>query len=137
MRAKSLQLCPVLCNPMDCSLSGSPVHGILQARRVEWVAKSYSRGYSLPRDQTCNSFVSHIGRQVLYYYCHLDSVQFSSVAQLYLTLCHPMDCSTPSFPVYHKLLELAQLMSIVSETPSNHLILCCPRLLPNLKCTTY
>ena len=108
MRAKSLQVCPVLCNPMDCSLSGSPVHGILQARRVEWVAKSYSRGYSLPRDQTCNSFVSHIGRQVLYYYCHLDSVQFSSVAQLYLTLCHPMDCSTSGFPAHHQLSELAQ-----------------------------
>ena len=73
----SLQSCPVLCHPMDCSLSGSPVHGILWARIVEWVAKSYSRGYYLPRDQTCNSFVSCIGRQLLYYYCHLDSVQFS------------------------------------------------------------
>ena len=34
--------------------------------------------------------------------------QFSSVAQLYLTPCNPMDCSTPGFPVLHQLLELAQ-----------------------------
>ena len=38
------QLCPGLCNPMDCSLPGSPVHGILQARILEWVAVSFSRG---------------------------------------------------------------------------------------------
>ena len=40
-----------------------------------------------------------------------------------------MDCSMPGFPVYHKLLELAQLMSIESVMPSNHLILCRPLLL--------
>ena len=38
MHAKSLQLCPTLCDPMDCSPPGSPVHGILQARVLEWVA---------------------------------------------------------------------------------------------------
>ena len=42
--AKSLQLCPTLCNPMDCSLSGSSVPGILQAKVLEWVAMSSSRG---------------------------------------------------------------------------------------------
>ena len=36
--AKSLQLCPTLCNPMDCSLPGFSIHGILQARTLEWVA---------------------------------------------------------------------------------------------------
>ena len=41
MRAKSLQLCPTLCDPMDCSLPGSSVHGILQARVLEWVAISF------------------------------------------------------------------------------------------------
>ena len=50
-----------------------------------------------------------------------------SLAQSCLTLCDPMDCSTPGFP--HHLPELAQLMSIVSVMPSNHLILCCPLLL--------
>ena len=44
--AKSLQLCPTLCNSMDCSLPGSSVHGILQARILEWLAISFSRGFS-------------------------------------------------------------------------------------------
>ena len=38
MQAKSLQLCPTLCNPMDCSQPGSCAHGVLQARILEWVA---------------------------------------------------------------------------------------------------
>ena len=46
------QLCPTLCNPMDCSSPGSSVHGILQARILEWVAISFSRGSSRPRDWT-------------------------------------------------------------------------------------
>ena len=41
--AASLQSCPTLCNPMDCSPPGSPVHGILQARTLEWVAISFSK----------------------------------------------------------------------------------------------
>ena len=40
------------CDPLDCSLPGSSVHGILQARILEWVAISFSRGSSQPRDQT-------------------------------------------------------------------------------------
>ena len=46
MCAKSLQSCPTLCDPLDHSLSGSPVHGILQARILGWVAISSSRGSS-------------------------------------------------------------------------------------------
>ena len=42
----------LLCNPMDCSLPGSSLHGILQARILEWVAISFSRGSSRPRDRT-------------------------------------------------------------------------------------
>ena len=45
------QLCPTLCNPMDCSLRGSSIHGILQARILEWVAISFSRGSSQPRTE--------------------------------------------------------------------------------------
>ena len=40
------QLCPTLCHPMDCSLPGSSVHGIFQAKILEWVATSFSRGSS-------------------------------------------------------------------------------------------
>ena len=42
------QSCLILCNPMDCSLPGSSVHGVFQARVLEWVAISFSRGSSLP-----------------------------------------------------------------------------------------
>ena len=51
------QLCLTLCNPMDYNLPGSSAHGIFQARTLEWVAISLSRGASQPKDQTQ---VSHI-----------------------------------------------------------------------------
>ena len=57
------QLCTTLCDTMDCSLPGSHVPGILQARILEWVANSFSRGSSWPRDRTC---VSCTGRWILY-----------------------------------------------------------------------
>ena len=44
--AKSLQSCPTLCDPMDCNLLGFSVHGILQARILEWIAISFSKGSS-------------------------------------------------------------------------------------------
>ena len=56
-------------------------------------------------------------------------VQLRSIAQLCLTLCDSMDCSTPGFPVLHYLPELFKVMSIESVMPSNHLILCHPLLL--------
>ena len=65
--AKSLQLCPTLCDPIDSSPLGSSVPGILQARILEWVAMPSSRGSFLPGDRTCVSYVSCIGRQVLYH----------------------------------------------------------------------
>ena len=46
------QSCPTLCDPVDCIPPGSSAHGILQARILEWVAISFSRGSSQPRDQT-------------------------------------------------------------------------------------
>ena len=59
MNVESLvaQSCPTLCNPMDHSLTSSSVHGIFQARILEWVAISFSRGSSRPRNQI---WVSHI-----------------------------------------------------------------------------
>ena len=55
LRSESLQSCLTLLDPMDCSLAGSTLHGILQARVLEWVAMPSSRGSSLSRDQTCVS----------------------------------------------------------------------------------
>ena len=65
--AKSLQSCPTLCDPVDCSPPGSSVHEILQAITLEQVAMLSSRGSSRPRDQTLVSHVSRIGRRVLYH----------------------------------------------------------------------
>ena len=59
------QLCPTLCKPMDHSPPVSSVRGIFQARILEWVAVSSSRGSSQPRDQTC---ISCICRWTFYYY---------------------------------------------------------------------
>ena len=104
-----------LWDPMDCSSPGSSVHGILQARVLEWVAISVSRGSSKLRNQTQISLIegrcftiwpTREATNVLY--SQSTEVQFSSVTQSCLTLCHPMDCSMPGFPVHHQLSELAQ-----------------------------
>ena len=63
---------PILCDPMDCSPPGSPVHGILQARLLEWVAMPSSRGSFWPRARTPVSYIC-IGRWVVYHWCHLGS----------------------------------------------------------------
>ena len=51
-------LSPTLCDPMDCSLPGSSIHGIFQARMLEWVAISLSRRSSQPRDWTQVSYIT-------------------------------------------------------------------------------
>ena len=65
--AKSLQLCPALCDPMDCSPPGSSVHRTLQARRLERAGLPSSRSSSWPRDWTQVSWVSWNGRWVLHH----------------------------------------------------------------------
>ena len=62
MKLLVAQSCLTLCDYLDCSLPGSSVHGILQARILEWVAIPFSRGSSQPRDQT---EVSHIAADSL------------------------------------------------------------------------
>ena len=52
LESEVAQSCPTLCDPMDCSLPGSSIHGIFQARVLEWVAISFSRRSSQPRDRT-------------------------------------------------------------------------------------
>ena len=65
------QSCLMLCNPMVCSPTGSSVHGISQARILEWVAMPFSRGSSQPRDQTWG--LLHC-RQILYHLSHQGSL---------------------------------------------------------------
>ena len=83
--AKSLQSCLTFCDPMNCSLPGSSVHGIFQAKVPEWVAMPTSRGSSQPRDWFHISYVSCIERWVLYHLPHLGSqyVQDSSAKKCY------------------------------------------------------
>ena len=152
---KVAQSCPTLCYPMD-----SPVHGVLQARIMEWVAFPFSRGSSHPgteprspslqadslpdepqgkpkntrvgslsllqgifppRDRTQ---VSHIVGG--FFTSHKGYTSVSSVTQSCPTLCEPMDCSRPGFPVHPQSQSLLKLMYIEAVTPSNHLILCHP-----------
>ena len=61
------------CDPKDCSPPGSSVHGFSQARILEWVAISFSRGYSPPRDWT---WISCISRQILYHWATREAGQY-------------------------------------------------------------
>ena len=64
------QSCPTLRDPVDCNLSGSAVHGIFQARVLEWIAIYSSRGSSRPRNRTQVSFIA--GRR-FYHLSHQGS----------------------------------------------------------------
>ena len=67
MRAKSLQACPTLCDPIDCSPPVSSLCGILQARILEWVAMPFSRGSSLPREKKKSTKVISLKRSKFLY----------------------------------------------------------------------
>ena len=68
LKVKVAQLCPTLCHPMDYT-----VHGVLQARILEWITLPFSRGSFQPRDWTSVSYVSCISRWVLYHLGFPDS----------------------------------------------------------------
>ena len=94
----------------NCSLPGSSIRGILQARILEWGAISFSRRSSWPRDWTR---VSHIaGRHFTLWTTRGAQTNIAFVVApqslSHLTLCDPLDCSMPGFPVLHYLLEFAQ-----------------------------
>ena len=71
-----IKLCLTLCDPNDCSLPGSSVHGILQARILEWVAIPFSRGSSWLRDQTQ---VSRIGSWILRCWATKEAIKILSI----------------------------------------------------------
>ena len=75
----SLQSCPILCDPMDYSLPGSSVHGILWVRILEWVAMTFSSRSSQPSDRTHVCYASSLGRWVLYHENHLGSPKERSI----------------------------------------------------------
>ena len=75
LRCSVPQLCPALCEPMDCSPPGSSVHGIFQPRILEWVAISYSTGSSWLRYQTHVSCISCISRQILHHWATWEALE--------------------------------------------------------------
>ena len=106
LRAKLLQSCPTLCDPMDCSLPSLSVHGIHQARILECVVIPFFS--SLP--------LAAPGKPKALYVC--------LVAQSYLTLQpHGLQHSRASLSITNSR-SLLRLMSIESLMPSNHLIPC-------------
>ena len=83
-----------LCYPMNCSLPGSSVHGIFQARILEWLAISTPGDLPVPG---------------IYKLIYPGSDQIRSVAQSCPTLCDPMNRSTLGLPVHHQLLEFTEI----------------------------
>ena len=123
------------CDLLNCTAPGFSVHGISQARILEWVAITFSRGSSQPRDW------SHLSCIVGRFFttepdsfplegptCVISSVQLLS----HIQLCDPMDCSRSGFPVHHQLLELAQTHVRRVGDAIHHLIFCRPLLLPSV-----
>ena len=87
------QLWPTLCNPMDCGLPGSSVHGIFQARVLKWVAISFSRGSSRPRDGIrvfcmAESPLSHLGSQGIAFYWKMETPALHGVRWAVVTEIH-------------------------------------------------
>ena len=123
MCAKSLQSCPILWDPMNCILPGSPIHGILQARiLLEWVAMPSSRISSWPRpnqDIYCWAI-----REAQVNIC--QSFQSFSHARLFVIPWTVAREASLSITNSHSLLKLMLIESMMS---SNHLIFCRPLLL--------
>ena len=97
------QSCPTLCDPMDCSLSGSSVHGVFQARVLKWIAISFSRWSSWPRNRT---LVSHIAGRRFTIWATREHDRFTikshwrnnvSKMVLYILRIHEIKCSSFSY----------------------------------------
>ena len=79
---------------------------------LEEVPISFSRGSSRPRNWTCVSYISYIGRCILYHWANWEVLLTPSrclVAQSHPTPCSPMDCGKTGFPAFHPLPECAQI----------------------------
>ena len=106
------QLCPTLWDPLDCSIPGLPVpHHLPELAQVQvhCISDAIQSSHPLMPSSPSSFIPQSIPKSVTLPMSQLfASVQFSSVAQSCLTLCSPMDCSTPGLPVHHQLPELAQ-----------------------------
>ena len=129
------QSCLTLCDPMDCSPRGSSVHGISQARILEWVVIFFLQGFFLT--QGSNSHLPHCN-QILHCWATREAHMYVYVCacfcccgslshvQLFATISTAVRQASLSFTISWSLLKL---MSIESTMPSKHLILYRPLLL--------
>ena len=117
--------CPTLCNPWTVTHQAPLSMGF--SRQEYWSGLPFPSpgGSSQPKNQ---AHVSFIARQILYHWA-TNILPCCSVTHSCLTLCDPMDCSMPGFPVITISQSSIKLMSIKSVIPSNYLILCHPFLL--------
>ena len=118
------QSCPTLCNPMDCSPPGSSVHATLQARILEQVAISFSRGSSGPRDRTIVSCIVCIGRWLLYHRATWEAVQFILAPGNFFCMCSPVlkfSCIdiSPFFEADSLMSLYIERASLVAQTVKN------------------
>ena len=104
VHAKLLQSCQTVCNPMDCSPPGSPVHGFLQARILEWIAMTSSKGiFQTQGSNLCLLHLPHrkAGSLPL---AHLGSpnrlCMYAQLLPSCVTLSDPTDCSLPGSSVH-------------------------------------
>ena len=128
MKVLVTQSCPTFCDPMDCSQPDSTVHGIFQARVLEWVAICSSRGSSWTRNGTCISYVSCIGRQILYHCASWEACpkSFSLPGYRVQTPCSRWDisrgpsCSRPPTGSAEAHLRLTQFSFLAVLSPCIH-----------------
>ena len=92
VKVLAAQLCPTLCDPVYCNPPGSFIHGILQARILEWVAIPFLRGSSWPRDWTWVSWIAGG-------FFTFRATAAAKSLQSCLTLCNPIDGSPPGSPI--------------------------------------
>ena len=111
MKVLVTQSCPTLYDSMDCRQPGSSVHGILQARIWEWVAMSFSRVSSQPRNRSQVPRIAGGFFTSIYCCCCL-------VAKSCQTLCNPMNCSMPGFSV-HGILQPRILSGLTFPSPGD------------------
>ena len=116
------QSCPALCNLMDCSPPGPSVHGILQARILEWVAIPFSGALSWPKDR---SWVSCTASRFFTIWATWGAHVFQSLScvRLFAIPWTAARQASLSFSISQSLLKLPSIESVM---PSNHLILCRP-----------
>ena len=81
LKVKVAQLCPSLCDPMDCSPPGSSVHGIHQARILDWVAVPFSKGFL---QLWCRTQVSHIAGGFFTSWATREAQEYTGVGSLFL-----------------------------------------------------